>query len=211
MLIKRLKLSILFFLIFLFLFTANAYPKDIKYTYDYPLPPKKLVGENWNTIKSIYFIVKYKPDANLKKIEKKLRRRHFFVSGLKKPKSFGATIEQKIAYRLDRLMKRAQEILAMNPKNMRRVYIYIFKKRKDVIKAYYKLTGKKVRIKSFYTHRYKTIIISEKDISDSILAHEIGHVIVDHYFLIKPPPKVRELLSNYVDLHLEEDIEYMMK
>ena len=38
----------------------------------------------------------------------------------------------------------------------------------------------------------------------NIIAHEMGHAIVDHYFAAIPPEKIRELLASYVDLHLAE-------
>jgi hypothetical protein len=35
-----------------------------------------------------------------------------------------------------------------------------------------------------------------------ILAHEMGHAVIDHYFVIKPPPKIAELLCHYVDTEI---------
>jgi Zn-dependent peptidase ImmA (M78 family) len=37
-----------------------------------------------------------------------------------------------------------------------------------------------------------------------VIAHELGHAVCDHYFLVIPPEKVREMLASYVDAHLEE-------
>jgi predicted Zn-dependent protease len=47
-----------------------------------------------------------------------------------------------------------------------------------------------------------TIYTSEQDISDSVIAHEIGHAVVDHFFTVKPPEKIGEMLAQYVDVHL---------
>ena len=33
----------------------------------------------------------------------------------------------------------------------------------------------------------------------STLAHEMGHAVIDHYFVIRPPSKVAEMLCEYVD------------
>jgi len=41
-------------------------------------------------------------------------------------------------------------------------------------------------------------------LNENILAHEMGHCIIDHYFVILPPRKIQEMLAVYVDIHLQE-------
>ena len=158
---------------------------------------------SWHRMETTYFTVYYRPGANLKKIERRLRKRSFYITGIKKP-GWNSSVLDKIAYRLDRLFLRAKEILDMNPR-MKKVIILIFKSRSDVKRECQNITKTKRRVKSFYYHKQHTIYISEQDISDSILAHEIGHALVDHYFLIPPPLKLKEMLAYYVDMHLEEE------
>ncbi len=40
------------------------------------------------------------------------------------------------------------------------------------------------------------------DVHDGILAHEITHVIVDHYLNIRPSKAIAEIIANYVDENL---------
>ena len=44
-----------------------------------------------------------------------------------------------------------------------------------------------------------------QDISDSVMAHEMAHAVIDNYFNVIPPEKTAELLATYVDSHLERD------
>jgi hypothetical protein len=85
-----------------------------------------------------------------------------------------------------------------------RIKIKIFRTRKELNDEYSKIFAATEDIKSFYIYKYNTIYVSEEDISDSVIAHEMGHAIIDHYFSVIPPEKVRELLASYVDLHLAD-------
>ena len=49
-------------------------------------------------------------------------------------------------------------------------------------------------------------VIGVTDPNDAnVLAHEMGHAVVDHYFQAVPSEKIGEMLATYVDLHLDED------
>ncbi len=155
----------------------------------------------WLTIESSYFTVYYRPNANLKKIEKKLRRR-FYTDGSFKVDAFSSSAE-KLADRLDILFNRVKKLLEMYPRT-KDVKMKIFKDRKELDDEYYRIFRKKDGFISFYIHKYKTIYTTERDISDSVIAHEMGHVITDHYFVVKLPAKIGELMATYVDLHLDD-------
>jgi len=155
----------------------------------------------WRMMKSDNFTVYYRPDVDLENIEQNLRKRTYYLGG---PVSGAdAAIEEKIARRLDLLLKRAKEILGMYWK-LPRINIRIFKDRNELGDEYVRIFGARQEYKSFYVHKYETIYSSEEDISDSVIAHEMGHAIIDHYFAVVPPPKVSELLATYVDMHLED-------
>lgn len=156
----------------------------------------------WLTIESNYFTIYCRPDANLKKIEKKLRRRRFYPDGAFRVDPLSAPAE-KLADRLDILFNRVKKLLDMYPRT-KDVKIKIFKDRKKLDNEYYRIFRKKEGYISFYIHKYKTIYTTERDISDSVIAHEMGHVITDHYFVVKLPGKIGELMATYVDLHLDD-------
>ena len=159
-------------------------------------------GENWFTINSTNFTIYCKHEVNLSTVERRLGRRGLFISGVYGPNPVTAP-PQKVAYRMDMLLKRTKKILDMYPTNMN-LSIKIFNTRDELNEEYYRIFGQKADYKSFYIHKYATIYTSEEDVSDSVMAHEMGHAIVDHYFNIIPPAKIREILASYVDKHLED-------
>lgn len=159
--------------------------------------------DRWFIIRSNFLQIYCDTDVELKNVSRNLSRRSLFSSGVYDPSPASAPTN-KVAYRLDRLFKRAREILDMYPK-IPDLKIKIFKDRDALADEYEKLMGTRKEYKAFYIDQHKTIYTSEEDISDSVIAHEMGHAIVDHYFSAVPPERVRELLATYVDLHLEED------
>lgn len=159
-------------------------------------------AEDWKTLKSDYFTVYYRPGADLKKISGRLSGRSFFIGGKRDPDSIGTPAE-KVARRLDILLRRAEDILGMYPRNLN-IKIKIFKTQDELDDEHDKIFGKKERYKSFYVYKHDTIYTTERNMSDSIISHEMGHAIVDHYFVVRPPEKVREILASYVDVHLED-------
>lgn len=159
-------------------------------------------GKEWSTIESNYFTINYRPEASLKAIDRKLRKRLFDLAGTL-TQSTSNNPSRRIARRLDGLLKRVKDILGMQPRNMH-MNVYIFKNRKELIDEHQKIFGERKNLKSFYIYKYNTIYTTESDISDSVIAHEMGHAVVDHYFVVRPPERVREILATYVDLHLED-------
>jgi len=160
------------------------------------------VFENWSRLDSVYFTVYYRPDANLKRMYNRINTRGFSVTS-KPPVSTLSGPEAKLAYRLDLIFTRVRDILGMYPPGVR-VNIKIFKSAREVNNEYCRLTHVEDGCRSFYVYRDNTIYTSEAEVSDSILAHEMTHALVDHYFSTNPPEKVAEILAQNVDLSLDE-------
>lgn len=157
---------------------------------------------DWVVIRSDYFSIYCPREADFKRIERKLRKRGYFHAWGKSYKSLDTT-EERIAYRMDALFNRVKELLDMRP-NCPKLKIRIFSDRNDLRGEYKRIFGKDEDIKSFYVHKNRTIYISEDVLSDSVIAHEMGHAILDHYFDTIPPPKIAEMLASYVDMHLDD-------
>ena len=58
--------------------------------------------------------------------------------------------------------------------------------------------------RSFYLHEKNTIYISLSDLNSGMLAHEISHAIISHYFVVPPPTKIQEVLSGFVEYTLRK-------
>jgi hypothetical protein len=100
-------------------------------------------------------------------------------------------------------LNRVKELLDMQP-IMPKLKLRIFKNRGELNDEYFRIFNTRGNCPSFYVYKYNTIYTSEADISDSILAHEMAHAVIDHYFTVIPPRGVAEVLASYVDIHLEE-------
>ena len=158
--------------------------------------------KDWLTIKSAYFTIYCDGAVNLKAVGRKIRKRRLYFAGSPTLKGLGRP-EEKIAHRMDILFRRAEEILDMYPRDMN-VKVKIFKNQKELNNEYYRIFKQRKSLISFYIYKYDTIYTCETNISDSVMAHEMGHAIIDHYFVILPPEKVKEILARYVDMHLKE-------
>lgn len=156
----------------------------------------------WLSFQSRYFTVYFEPGVDLKKVQKRLSRRMFYNNAIRRQDPLAGP-EEKVALRIDAILERVKEILDMYPLRMN-LKIRIFKDRQSLDDEFYRIFSRSQDIKSFYVHKYETIYISEASLTDSIIAHEMGHAVVDHYFAVIPPEKVGEMLASYVDLHLED-------
>lgn len=160
----------------------------------------------WIIIKGNTVSVYYLPGANLKKIESRLRDRSLPIArqyrDLFTNKAY--PIENRISARLQFLLMRVQDILGMKPL-IPFIDLKIFHTREELRERCRQLTMGAADHKAFYVHALSTIFSSEKDIVDSIIAHEMAHATMDYYFMAPPPTQVAELLAHHVDEHLEGD------
>ena len=163
-----------------------------------------LTNNGWSVIESKYCTILCHPDVNINTVNKRVRIRFRLLD-----RSFysakGKTIEEQLAEKCDLLVKRVQTILDMFPRKMH-LKVKIFKNQTQLDRAYAETFGHNdgvLRI-SYYVHKYTTIYTTERVIREGVLAHEIGHAISDHYFLVPPPEKIKELLAQYSELHLED-------
>ena len=167
----------LFFLVFL---PAEAYGKE-------------------HTYKSKLVTIHYNDEHLLEEFEDKIRPSSFAYamntiflgeSGTSKDASLGEFV--------DTLFKRVQQILDM-PLPSLRVKIQLLKNQRDVSWTWASITGKPTKAPAFYWKKTNTIYMQPQAFSRGILGHEMGHAVIDHYFVIRPPSKVAEMLCEYVD------------
>ncbi|MBZ0167188.1 MAG: hypothetical protein K8I00_10320 [Candidatus Omnitrophica bacterium] len=96
------------------------------------------------------------------------------------------------SHRLDRLVNRVQMILDMWPTNFAiRIHLY----RGDL----------KFDKFAYYNEDENTIYVHVDYNSDGVMAHELAHAVINHYFPTPPPSKVQEILAQYVDRNLWSD------
>jgi len=157
----------------------------------------------WHKIEARFITIEYADGIDLESIDRKINERDFLISSLPAARKT-SNIEERISRRMDEIFTRAREVLDMWPSRLR-VKVKIFKDNDELRAEYYKMFNMSEDLKSFYIYQHNTVYTSAEYISDSVIAHEMAHAIVDHYFSSIPPAKVRELMASYVDLHLDED------
>ena len=108
-----------------------------------------------------------------------------------------------ISDKIDAIFNRAEEILDMYPAKIH-VSINIYKTQKELNEVYEGFFHEPNTAPSFYIYKTNAIYTVESAINENILAHEMAHCIIDHYFVILPPKKIQEMLAVYVDVHLKD-------
>ena len=167
---------------------------------------EELADDGWEVIKSKYCTILCHPDVDLKRVSNRIRIRFYDVVLDKKNYSSNDDgLERQLAEKFDLIFVKAEKILDMYPRKIR-VEVRIYKHQSQLDDEYERTFGQpnRKRVISYYVHKYTTIYTTERVIREGVLAHEMGHAIIDHYFLVLPPEKVKELLAQYVELHLED-------
>ena len=213
MLFKKhiIKIFVFFLSINLFLFLPiimvqgeNENEDKIEFTF---APTGKVRNETikkplWQRIETKHTVIQYENLNDLRKFENKINYTRnesvfkglFFSSTSKDPK-------EAIKKKVEALFERVQEILDMRAR-INKIIITIYPDKNRLDEIYYYITGTKCRIRSWYIYESNTIYINAGDVHEGILAHEMAHAIIDHYFSVRPPKATAEILARYVDEHL---------
>lgn len=156
----------------------------------------------WQTLETKHTIIHYQSREDLEKFDKKIK---FGPSqwGVREIYSDPESddFENRLKTKMDALYVRVQKILDMR-KKMKKVTINIYRDREQMNEAHYRLFKKKAKFRSWYVYEKNTVYIGLNDMFAGMLAHEIGHSIIDHYLLVRPPSITAEILARYVDKHL---------
>lgn len=193
----------LFAIIFLALFLGLCAPS----AYSQQSGPSSPEGdmEDWVVVESSYASIFIDGSIDLREVVKRIDvdfARYDPIEG----KLFldkGISDDERLANKIDIITRKARKILDMHPQNFR-VNIRVYENNQDLWNTYQEIFKERKEYKAFYIHKFQTVYISLDNVSESILAHEIGHSIIDTYFAIIPPEKIRELLACYVDVHLKD-------
>jgi hypothetical protein len=108
---------------------------------------------------------------------------------------------------LNGLRKRIQFFLDMPPSRIK-IRIKLHEDLKEMWVAYARDSGEYSRYNkapAFYDPRTETIHLQTENLSIEILAHEIAHAVIDHYFFIQIPRGLGELLSQHVEKEIAKE------
>jgi hypothetical protein len=160
--------------------------------------------DKWNVFSTRFCTVFYEKGAELKIIN---RRINLSFPDFYSPRSFkkepGLAVEDIVSDKMDAIFNRVEELLDMYPARIH-VAIYVYKNKEDLDGIYEEFFHEPNTAVSFYIYKTNSIYTTESAASESILAHEMAHCIIDHYFVILPPRKIQEMLAAYADVHLKD-------
>lgn len=161
-----------------------------------------LCAEEWVRIDGQTCVIEYEGQVNLLDIDRKLDLTSIGARGLKRD-LIGLPPSGRLTKKIEIIAQKVRQILNMHPIGYE-VQIKIFENRKSLQDCYENLFGHRKNIISFYVYKHNTIYTNQKDISEHVMAHELAHSIIDHYFVILPPENISEMLAIYVDMHLND-------
>ncbi len=168
---------ILFFVLTLLLFFTSVYAGEIN---------------------SRYTAIVYSNETQLRKFNKEIKLGS--LSYLMKDRT-SISFEDEIKNKMDVLIEKVESILEMYPRQIK-ISIVLLDSEKEVQGVYYKKYGRNVDFIAFYSPKDKTIYLSINDVELAVLAHELAHAVIDHYYGIMTPAKIHEVLAQYVETHL---------
>lgn len=113
------------------------------------------------------------------------------------------TIEDEVYAKVDLIVEKVESTLDMFPDKLH-FKLVLLPTAREVSGIYKKNYGKSVNHIAYYSITQKTIYISADDTRLRVLAHEIGHMIVDHFFKVRPPYNIHELLAQFAEKHVTD-------
>ncbi len=114
-----------------------------------------------------------------------------------------ATIEEEVLAKLDIIIEKVEVVLDMFPNNLA-ITIRILKDRAIVSGVYRQKYNRRVDYVAYYSLSEDTIYFSARDASIRVVAHEIAHAIIDHFFEIRPPYNMHELMAQFAEKHVTD-------
>jgi len=155
--------------------------------------------ESWAAVQSRYVSLRYSNKQILRDFNDELvlsRKLRYHL----KNKNI-VTVKDEVVAKLDVLIEKAEVVLDMFPEKLHITFV-LLPTRKDVSRVYKSKYGKKANHIAYYSLKEKTIYISVDDTKLRVVAHEIGHAIVDHYFKVRPPYNIHELMAQFTEKHI---------
>lgn len=111
------------------------------------------------------------------------------------------TMEDEVNAKIDILSERIQEVLDMHPPGLHygmTLYQTGDYPDRDNHPRHDPLWDRA----GFYSPTSDTIFLNVNTSNIKVVAHEVGHVVVEKYFKVKPPVKVHELLAQFAEKHI---------
>ena len=159
----------------------------------------------WQSIETRYTVIRYQSLEDLKDFDNSI---DYYPGEWGFTRLFSSKDSEMMANlikKVDALNLKVQQILDMR-KRMKKVTINIYRNKKQLHAAYYKIYGSSCRVRAWYIYEHNTIYINADDVNEGLLAHEMAHCVIDNYLSVRPPRNAAEILATYVDKHLYDEV-----
>ena len=160
-------------------------------------------GNDWTSVDSICCTIFFKDGVDLAAVNDKIDTYKIDYGLTEKPVREGDDAKSEIAYKFDLISFKVEQILDMRPRDLH-LDVRIYKGQKDIDRVYVEIFSERKGFMAYYIFKVDTLFTSQEEISANVLAHEIAHCVVDHYFSVIPPTKVAEMIAQYADAHIRE-------
>ena len=111
------------------------------------------------------------------------------------------TVSDEVSAKVDIIVEKVETVLDMFPRFLH-FSLVLLPSAKDVQHVFYKKHGVRCNYIAYYSLTEKTVYISVHNVNLRVFSHEIGHMVVDHYFKVRPPYKIHEILAQYAEKHV---------
>ncbi len=147
-----------------------------------------------------YATIQYSDIKDLRKFNRKLKMGSlgYMLSGKK-----NETVEDEVRNKIDVIVEKVRTVLEMFPRDMK-FRIMICESMKGVQEEFKRIYSVNVGYLAFYSPVENRVFYSAKNITLRVVAHEIGHVVVENYHVVSPPVKIHEVLAQYAEMHVTD-------
>lgn len=153
-------------------------------------------------LKTTYATISYSDDKLLSKFNKEIYLTRQLRLMLRNKKMF--TIQDEVKGKVDLVVEKIESVLEMFP-DVLSFNMNVLASAGEVQDVYMAKYGRRVDHIAYYSLKEKTIYISTEDASLPVMAHEIAHAVVDHYYKTPTPSKIHEVLAQYAEKYVSED------
>lgn len=160
-------------------------------------------GGKWQQLETRHAILLFESSEVLAGFDRQIRYRPGQDAARELRQASDGDGDSDIAGKIDALFMRVQEILDMRRK-MARVTIKIYPDSATLQEVYQRLFPGENPMRAWYLFEKNTIYVSVADLHEGMLAHEMAHAIIDHFFAVRPPSSTAEILARYVGKHLDK-------
>ncbi len=159
------------------------------------------VGGTGGQCKSRYATLQYTNSKVLKEFDNELCLGRSLKRSMSK-KNIVTTEDETIA-KIDTIIEKAMVVLDMYPNKMH-IKVVVVPNKKAIAQIYQQKYGKRVGFVAYYSLGEDTIYVSADHGNLEVVSHEIGHAIVDHFFEVRPPYNIHEMMAQFTSKHIND-------